>query len=224
MPNPLIRLAAMICFPVLASTAVPALATPISGTINGTILSGTDDANFFGGGNLAGDAISVSYSFDVSGLPNHGTGGISEQYNSTIGSTVGAIHISATIGATTISVGSTSNDFSSVQDQVGNTTHTQYNFQISPFAQSPYSVALTLMTEGAWQLGTLGNAPLGTISGYSLTDGGYTQTLSIQGHSGADYNIQFYVPISTQTNAPEPASLAILGLGAAALGIARRRR
>lgn len=48
--------------------AAPAFADVITDTISGTVTSGSDTANLFGGGDLTGDAISVTFSFN-SGNP-----------------------------------------------------------------------------------------------------------------------------------------------------------
>jgi len=194
----------------------------ISGTYNATVLNGTDSHNYFGGGSLAGDSITVNYSYNTGQTRYVNQSNQNDVLYDQAGNPVGTMTVSVTINNITVTAASIAADNSYADEEASGSTH-------SAFAMQAYGANyISLQTElaGAFTPGAI-LQPLSQLATYAPGVGGYTQNVYVSEGGGSAYDaITFYQTTAQQGSspAPEPASLAIFGTGLIALRTVRRRR
>ena len=196
--------------------------TIISGTYNATILSGSDQNNLFGGGSLAGDAITVNYSYDTTLTRYVNQNNQVDVLYDQSGNPTGVMTVSVTINNITITAASIAADNSYAVEEGSGSSNSAFAMQ----AYGANDISLQTELAGAFTPGSI-LQPLFPLATYSLTQGGYTQNAYVREGSSGNYDaITFYQTTAQQQGspAPEPASLAIFGTSLIALRAVRRRK
>ncbi len=192
----------------MAQLSLPGIARAaiISGSFSGTIAGNTHDTyGLFGavGGNLSGDSLTATYSYDTSVLF------YSSQSNFDDDLGTSGLTLTVTIGGSTVATAGVTNTEVMDTEDGSDTEVTMANMAPAPL------IDFTLFAQGAWVPGVTINAP------FTLDPTDFGQTIYVS-TDGSHYDVLDFAGTSTQ--APEPASLALVGAGLAGLGWARRHR
>ncbi len=192
----------------MAQLSLPGIARAaiISGSFSGTIAGNTHDTyGLFGavGGNLSGDSLTATYSYDTSVLF------YSSQSNFDDDLGTSGLTLTVTIGGSTVATAGVTNTEVMDTEDGSDTEVTMANMAPAPL------IDFTLFAQGVWVPGVTINAP------FTLDPTDFGQTIYVS-TDGSHYDVLDFAGTSTQ--APEPASLALVGAGLAGLGWARRRR
>ncbi len=192
----------------MAQLSLPGIARAaiISGSFSGTIAGNTHDTyGLFGavGGNLSGDSLTATYSYDTSVLF------YSSQSNFDDDLGTSGLTLTVAIGGSTVATAGVTNTEVMDTEDGSDTEVTMANMAPAPL------IDFTLFAQGAWVPGVTINAP------FTLDPTDFGQTIYVS-TDGSHYDVLDFAGTSTQ--APEPASLALVGAGLAGLGWARRRR
>jgi hypothetical protein len=182
-----------------------ARAAIISGSLAGTIAGNTHDTyGLFGavGASLSGDSLTATYSYDTSVLFYSSQ----SNYDDDLGTS--GLTLSVTIGGSTVATSGVTNTEVMDTEDGSDTEVTMANMAPAPL------IDFTLFAQGAWVPGVTINAP------FTLDPTDFGQTIYVS-TDGSHYDVLDFA--GTSTPAPEPASLALLGAGLAAIGWARRR-
>jgi hypothetical protein len=195
-------------------------ATVVSGSFTGTVYTGTDTIGAFGGSSLAGNTITVNYSYNTAQLSYNSY----SYYDDLIGGSAGgAITASVTINTQTFSAASVFGQADQIiAEQTGSNTEDTLDTAFS--SSHVNAVDLTLISASSWVDGALLTSGFpSTLATFTPGQGGYLQDVYLFNAAGQEDTITFYNTGSTQP-APEPASLAIFGTSLIALRAARRRK
>lgn len=188
-------------------------AATIIETLTGTISSGTDNASLFGGGNLAGDAASVTFTVNPSILA---ADGLYETLAPTFEALVDTANdmgltIAITVNGTTYSLGQTAGGQETFStQQVGSGTSIGANL-FNPTTGNGLNV--TLQSSAAYQYNTLLNNPQPFLT--LATNAATSLTVDIVS-SGGNFETQFVVPGPAGgggpggTPVPEPGSIGLV--------------
>lgn len=192
----------------MAQLSLPGIARAaiISGSFSGTIAGNTHDTyGLFGavGGNLSGDSLTATYSYDTSVLF------YSSQSNFDDDLGTSGLTLTVAIGGSTVATAGVTNTEVMDTEDGSDTEVTMVNMAPAPL------IDFTLFAQGAWVPGVTINAP------FTLDPTDFGQTIYVS-TDGSHYDVLDFAGTSTQ--APEPASLALVGAGLAGLGWARRHR
>jgi hypothetical protein len=209
-----------------------ASATVITGTYTGTINSGSDSLNNFGGGSLAGDTITLSYAYDTGqgSYTNQNTNSPPDDYLNYFNSNGGlSITVAITNGGTTYSntVTSASGNSNQVLDEYFNNNGILIHrtaFEVGSGATTGLNfVALNLYSDTPYVAGTILTAPITGIDN-TLESG---QSIELcQGSAPFSQQCEFVnanLSAGGAQSAPEPGALALFCAGLAGLGWTRRR-
>jgi hypothetical protein len=221
-----------------ASAALPVHAAVVSGSYSATILYSTDVGNYFGGGSLLGQSITVGYSYDPAGLTYNSFSG-----GDNLVTTAGTGFVTALVTINGITKSASNDGNTHTAEIVAQASGSKENVNFFPDVSGGNSVGFTLETVGPAGAGfvtgaILGANPFGDLATYSLTAGGYTQTVYVQFGGGPTDSITFYqttadqaanggqgsFPDSGGADVPEPASVLLVSAGLAMFGWARLRR
>ncbi len=191
----------------------------ISETVTGTVFSGTDAGGFFGtaGADLTGASVSYTFSYDTSNTYLNLT--TADGYFDSSGSNPGSMMASVTINSQAFAYSNPTGSYSYVdyfEALPPATAPSGLGFYGSDSAQS---IQNTLYSNNAWAPTLVGdpNAILSFLANPSnvynanllLTEGGNQDNLYVANFAAA---------------APEPASLALFGVGIGGMAILRRRK
>jgi hypothetical protein len=180
------------------AAAAPAYASPITDTFTGTIRTGTDTDNLFGGGSLVGHSFMATMTFDPSLLNYHLDAG--DEFYTGGGNNAAAFVLQITVNNITVTS-------LNLAELVAQSAGTDTEFTI--FGNSP-SAVMVFYALGPWMAGVV-NQPI-------LLDPQRTDQNVYIG------NDQFSITPGAVTATPEPASALILGAGLLALRGVRRRK
>jgi len=200
-----------------------AQAAAISYSYSGTVSGGNDVSGLFGGGDLTGASITVSTYYDPTAYSSNYFN-VLDFYDIFSHDTAGAS--SVTVSLTTLSNQTFTRTLTSGGAYIGNDyLYTQDGYYgdgvygvMAGFGSTEATLQPTLrVATGAFVSGTsIYNAPgpatiMSFIASIDATNGSLSDNITITN-------------LSQNNPAPEPASWAVLGVGAAALAWARRRR
>ncbi len=203
--------------------ANPATASIISSSFSGTIVHSSDAHGYFGtaGTSMVGISIFGTYSFNTATLTDATTTGYNILADYNHGPYPQTISLSVTINGITISADSRGNG--AIVQWARDATHVNDNLRAEPRSGDPSpsaDILLYLVSHGGFVQGQGFTAPfsLETNSAYE----GIAIIAPVGGGAGFD---TLYFTQAAQVSAPEPVSLAILGIGVAGiLTISRRAR
>jgi hypothetical protein len=203
-----------------------AQATPIAVTYSGTISGGSDSIGAFGGGSLVGASVTFSMAYDPGSYSttifNYGGGSNDIMFGDTTGSS------SVSIVLTTLANQTYSFSLTSGGAYIGN----DYNFVGGDGSSSNHGIGVYAplaghpSTEGTLQPTVTTSTPwVGGSSIYAAPTNVTGASFVIAFDAGSGNSDSFSIAnISEGTPVPEPASLAILGLGVLGLAWTRRHR
>lgn len=183
--------------------AAPAFADVITGTVSGTVSSGTDSSNYFGGGNLTGDAISISFTYDTS-IGSLGSGFNQEYFN---GSAPGSLSIATTINGDTVTT------------LGGNIV---FDLPFPPFQQEWLFQVTANDTNGSTQLSLYSSASTANMSLDNQTALNLILAALFDAEKVAFGSETIYLTGAAPASTPEPDTFMLTALFAAGFFIARR--
>ncbi len=210
--NVLARFAGFAACAFAVATALPAAAAPYTQIFTGNVVAGSaDPAGLFGGGNIGGDAITLSFVYSLTDGAIRGKSfGLDTIYGGSSNSAPSAIlSVIAIINGVTQSISSLNlyNEVSICAASECGTAYTESTAQDGGGNKIDVSVLTGPLL-----------ANLAKTQSSAGSDGGSEFT-----YDGDDFALNL-TNVSFVTSVPEPAAVAALGAGLLALGMIRRRR
>jgi hypothetical protein len=215
---------------VLLALSGIAQASTISETLTGTIISGTDSADDFGGGSLAGDSVTLSFDYDPSLLVYQDCafeyqGGCAEGLER---STYGFV-LNESISVNTPSTYTETGTLSCVQNSTpliyaygyvnGGVSYSEFGINGSGSTCGGDRIGMDFVSTTPWASGTILSQSSMDLMLSTPAPGGGT-AYSIDGDEGA---VQWSAEQSNpEQSTPEPSALTLLAVGLVGVSMLRR--